>query len=48
MEKSGFCNFMYVIVAVYFTAFESVIVYIETLVGHVMFLKVLIVAAFEF
>ena len=43
MEKSGFCNFTYIIVAVYFTTFEC----IETLVGHVMCLKELIAAAFE-
>ena len=30
MEKSGFCNFTYVIVAVYFTTFESHIVYRNT------------------
>ena len=30
MEKSGFSDFMYVIVAVYFTTFESVTMYRNT------------------
>ena len=43
MEKSGFCNYTYVIVAVYLRVLSC----IETLVGHVMYLKEPIAAAFE-
>ena len=46
MEKSGFCNFTYVIVAVYLPPLR-VSSCIETLVGHVMCLKGFIAVAFE-
>ena len=46
MEKSGFCNFTYVTVAVYFTTFESLIVYRNTR-RPCMCLKGLIAATFE-
>ena len=46
MEKSGFCNFAYVIVVVYFTTIESLIVYKNT--RRPCYLsKRLIAAAFE-
>ena len=45
-QNRQFSNFLYVIVAVYFTYFESFTVY-KTLVGHVMCLKGLITVPFE-
>ena len=46
LEKSGFSKITHIIVAMYFTTFEGLIVYRNTL-GHVMFLKGLIAAALE-
>ena len=42
-----FSNFTYITVTVYLTTFESLIVCIKTLVGPVMCLKGLIIAAFK-
>ena len=47
MEKSGFSNFMHVIVAVYFTTFESLIAYRNTCRPCYVSKRAFIAAVFE-